>query len=218
MARLTPSGQTECDELERLGDEFAETILEPLTDRQRDQLVAAMGTVERLLRAGLVRIEPIDPDSADARYCLTEYLAELDQRFEHGFDPLRSLPADPEHLIAPQGLLLCARLEGDPIGCGAVKFHGRHPAEIKRMWVAPPARGMGVARRILDHLEAAALRHGARAVRLETNRALSEAIDLYRASGYREVPAFNDERYAHHWFEKRLTGRRSPGDPGRVQA
>jgi hypothetical protein len=41
-------------------------------------------------------------------------------------------------------------------------------------------------------------------LRLETNKALTEAQSLYRSSGYREVRAFNDEPYAHHWFEKRL--------------
>ena len=70
------------------------------------------------------------------------------------------------------------------------------------MWVAPAARGLGLGRRLLTELEAHAAGHGARASRLETNRALGEAIGLYRAAGYREVPAFNDEPYAHHWFEK----------------
>jgi len=204
VAVLTPAGRAECDELDRLSDELARSILQPLTDRQRDQLVAAMGTVDRLLRAGLVQIEPADPEEPDVRSCLTAYVAELDRRFDGGFDPAHSLPADPECLSAPRGLLLCARLQGEAIGCGAVTFHGHGPAEIKRMWVAPHARGMGVARRILGRLEDAARRHGACATRLETNRALSEAVELYRASGYEEVPAFSGERYAHHWFEKRL--------------
>jgi hypothetical protein len=47
-------------------------------------------------------------------------------------------------------------------------------------------------------------------VRLETNRSLCEAIGLYRSTGYVEVDAFNDEPYAHHWFEKRLTSRTQP--------
>jgi ribosomal protein S18 acetylase RimI-like enzyme len=72
------------------------------------------------------------------------------------------------------------------------------------MWVDPAARGMGVARRLLDATEAAAREAGAPALRLDTNRALVEAIALYRSSGFVEVPAFNDEPYAHHWFEKRL--------------
>jgi len=74
------------------------------------------------------------------------------------------------------------------------------------MWAAPAVRGLGLGRRLLTELEAAAAAGGARALRLETNRSLEEAIGLYRAAGYREVPAFNDEPYAHHWFEKTLGG------------
>jgi ribosomal protein S18 acetylase RimI-like enzyme len=72
------------------------------------------------------------------------------------------------------------------------------------MWVAESARGLGLGRRLLAELEAWAAQRGARTVRLETNRALTEAIALYRSAGYREVPAFNDEPFAHHWFEKTL--------------
>ena len=50
----------------------------------------------------------------------------------------------------------------------------------------------------------------ARLLRLETNRTLAEAISLYRSEGYREVPAFNDEAYAHHWFEKRVRRPKAP--------
>ncbi len=72
------------------------------------------------------------------------------------------------------------------------------------MWVAHEARGLGVGRRLLTELEQRAGNHGARIVRLETNRSLTEAIDLYRSTGYIEVDAFNDEPYADHWFEKHL--------------
>ncbi len=72
------------------------------------------------------------------------------------------------------------------------------------MWVAESARGLGIARRLLTALEADALRSGARAVRLDTNRRLVEAIAMYRSAGYVEVPAFNNEPFAHHWFEKTL--------------
>jgi ribosomal protein S18 acetylase RimI-like enzyme/DNA-binding MarR family transcriptional regulator len=77
-------------------------------------------------------------------------------------------------------------------------------AEIKRMWVAPAVRGLGLGGRLLADLEARAAANGVRTLRLETNRALEEAIGLYRAAGYREVAAFNDEPYADHWFEKTL--------------
>jgi ribosomal protein S18 acetylase RimI-like enzyme len=72
------------------------------------------------------------------------------------------------------------------------------------MWVAPTARGLGLGRRLLTELERLAAEHGVRRVRLETNRNLTEAIALYRSAGYREVSPFNDEPYAHHWFEKQL--------------
>jgi GNAT superfamily N-acetyltransferase len=104
----------------------------------------------------------------------------------------------------PSGLLLIARLRREPVGCGALKLHGDAPAELKRMWVAPPARGLGLGRRLLRALEQHAGQAGATVLHLETNRHLTEAIALYRSAGYREVDAFNDEPYAHHWFEKRL--------------
>ena len=111
---------------------------------------------------------------------------------------------DPEAERDSCGFAFVATLRGTPVGCGALKFHGRRPAELKRMWVAPSTRGLGLGRRLLAELEHLAREHGARTVRLETNRNLTEAIALYRSAGYREVPAFNDEPYAHHWFEKRL--------------
>jgi DNA-binding MarR family transcriptional regulator/GNAT superfamily N-acetyltransferase len=205
VARLTAAGTAERTQLDRLSDRLADALLEPLTEGQRDRLAAAMATVERLLRAGQVRIEPADPESPDAQHCLSSYVAELQQRFPGGWDPARSIPADPVDLAPPRGLLLLAHLGDRPVGCGALKLHGRRPAEVKRMWVAPEARGLGLARRLLERLEAAAYELGARTARLETNGSLHEAIALYRDSGYREVPAFNAEPYAHHWFEKRLT-------------
>jgi ribosomal protein S18 acetylase RimI-like enzyme len=89
-----------------------------------------------------------------------------------------------------------------------LKFHAEEPTELKRMWVADSARGLGIGRRLLAELEAEAARNGGRMVRLETNNSLSEAIALYRSSGYVEVEPFNDEPYAHHWFEKDFTEKR----------
>jgi ribosomal protein S18 acetylase RimI-like enzyme len=75
------------------------------------------------------------------------------------------------------------------------------------MWVTESARGLGVGRRLLNELETLAARHGATAVRLETNQALTEAINLYRSAGYTEVAPFNNEPYAHHWFQKQVVPR-----------
>jgi ribosomal protein S18 acetylase RimI-like enzyme len=72
------------------------------------------------------------------------------------------------------------------------------------MWTAPSARGQGVARRVLQTLETIARKAGLTTLRLETNRTLKEAQALYRREGYQEVAPFNDEPYAHHWFEKKL--------------
>ena len=72
------------------------------------------------------------------------------------------------------------------------------------MWVAEAARGLRIARRLLAELEADAARSGATTARLETNGSLVEAITMYRSAGYQEVPAFNDEPFAQHWFEKQL--------------
>ncbi|HXC79332.1 MAG TPA: GNAT family N-acetyltransferase [Candidatus Acidoferrum sp.] len=153
-----------------------------------------------------VEITPVDPADPHARYCIDQYFKELDRRFETGFDPARSIRADEESLRPPAGLLLVATRQGVPIGCGALKFHDDAPFELKRMWVAESARGLGLGRRILRELEEQAARHGAKSVRLETNKSLAEAISLYRSAGYVEVAPFNDEPYAHHWFEKRFSG------------
>ena len=203
-AHLTPAGLAERAELDRLSDELATSMLEPLDERQRTRLVAAMQDVERLLLASLISIAAEDPATADARWCLAQYFAELARRFEGGFDPALSIPAASEDLTPPSGLLLVARRRERPVGCGGLKFHGREPAELKRMWVSPEARGLGLGRRLLRHLEQSAADTGATTIRLETNGALSEAIALYRQSGHEEVEPFNSEPYAHHWFEKAL--------------
>jgi DNA-binding MarR family transcriptional regulator/GNAT superfamily N-acetyltransferase len=202
-ARLTAAGSRERAVLDRRSDALARSFLEPLTGAQRDRLVSAMGEVERLLTAALVDIDAVDPGHRDARYCLNEYFAELDRRFPGGFDPSRSLAPDVDDFRPPAGLFLVATLRAEPVGCGALKFRAE-TAELKRMWVASSARGLGVGRRLLAELERRAADHGSRAVRLDTNATLTEAIAMYRSAGYDEVDAFNDEPYAHHWFEKQL--------------
>jgi DNA-binding MarR family transcriptional regulator len=204
-ARLTSAGKRERRELDRLSDELATSMLEPLDATQRERLQTAMAEVERLLRASLIEIEAADPASDDVRFCVDQYFAELAERFEGGFDRTQTLQIVPEELTPPKGLVLVARLRGRPVGCGSLLFDGRKPAYLKRMWISPDVRGAGLGRRLLLELERHAARVGnVRVVQLETNRALTEAIALYRATGYKEVAPFNDETYAHHWFEKRL--------------
>ena len=205
IARLTPAGSAERQLLDQRSDKLAASLLAPLNASQRAHLVAAMVDVEQLLTAAMVEVAPIDPAHRHAQHCLQAYFSELDGRFEMGFDPALSIPVDTEELRPPAGLLLVASLRADPVGCGALRFHGKEPAEIKRMWVAKPARGLGIGRRLLGELEDRAAQHGSPAVRLETNKTLTEAISLYRSAGYLEVDPFNDEAYAHLWFEKRIS-------------
>jgi GNAT superfamily N-acetyltransferase len=181
----------------------AASLLAPLREEQRVRLVDAMGVVERRLTAGLVSVALEDPAGAAGRSCLASYFGELDARFDGGFDPRRAIPAGAAQLTEPAGLFLIARLRDEPIGCGGAKLHGDW-AEVKRMWVAPSARGLGVGRRLLDEIERHARERGVRVARLETNRRLREAAALYRSAGYREIAPYNAEPYAHHWFEKRL--------------
>ncbi|HEX4360865.1 MAG TPA: helix-turn-helix domain-containing GNAT family N-acetyltransferase [Pseudonocardia sp.] len=204
LARLTESGLAERQTLDERSDAVAEALLEPLSPRQRDRLVAAMSEVVLLLRAGMVRIDDLEPTHPHAQHCLRSYFTELDSRFDTGFEVARSNPAAESELLLPAGLLLVAELGDEPVGCGALRFHLDGVCEIKRMWVAPAARGMGLGRRLLGALEVRAAEQGARVLRLETNRTLAEAISLYRSAGFTEVAPFNQETYAHHWFEKHL--------------
>jgi DNA-binding MarR family transcriptional regulator len=204
VVRLTPAGLAERALLDARSDEVAASMLAPLDAAQRERLVDAMRTVERLLTAGAVEIRAVDPSHPDARQCFRAYFAELDRRSDSGFDPAAGISAEPHELTPPAGCLLIAYLRAEAIGCGAVKHHPGEPSEIKRMWVSPAARGLGVGRRLLAELEARVVGSGATVARLETNRSLFEAIALYRSAGYVEVPAFNDEPFADHWFEKKI--------------
>src|SRR6266568_3312584 len=204
FVQLTETGLRERAELDHRADVFARSLLEPLSESQRVKLVAAMAQVERLLIASMVQITVVDPSSQDARWCFEQYFTELGERFETGFDPTLGISAHAHELVPPIGLLLVAHLREEPVGCGAIKFHENTVGELKRMWVAPRARGLGLGRRLLEALEHKAIEAGMTVLHLETNRTLIEAIELYRRSGYQEVEAFNDEPYAHHWFEKHL--------------
>jgi GNAT superfamily N-acetyltransferase len=140
-----------------------------------------------------------DPSSPEARWCIERYFAELREQFQEPFDPALTLPADADDTV-----FLLARIEGEAAACGVLKGLTPDVAEIMRMWVAPPHRGLGVGARMLAVLEAEAAALGFRAVRLYTNRSLRTAQTMYRAHGYSEIPRYNEDPYANHWFEKRL--------------
>jgi DNA-binding MarR family transcriptional regulator/GNAT superfamily N-acetyltransferase len=201
---VTAAGRREVAKLDRSSDAAARTILAPLSTTEHAALLDAMATVEKALLHDAIRVEVESPASPDAERCLARYFAELAHRFDAGFDPARGISASIAELTPPAGYFVIARLRGDAVGCGALKVHPTF-GEVKRMWVDPATRGLGIGRHLLDSLERLARAAKLPKVRLETNRSLAEAQALYRRSGYREVPAFNTEPYAHHWFEKRIS-------------
>jgi GNAT superfamily N-acetyltransferase len=167
--------------------------------------VAEINATQRQRLAAHVTVEITDPTHPDARHCLSAYFAELARRFDSGFDQAQSISANDAEVTPPRGLFLVARLQGNAVGCAALKIHRESGVgEVKRMWISPDARGLGLGRRLLTDLEREAISRGVHTLRLETNQALEEAIQLYRTAGFQEVDAFNEEQYAHFWFEKKL--------------
>ena len=152
--------------------------------------------------AGLsIAAEPAD--SADAVWCVSQYYAELARRFDGGFDGANAGYAGTAQESGFEYFVV-ARIGGAAIGCGMLRSLDDGVAEVKRVWTSPDARGKGVARAIMDRLEAVAADNGFRAIRLDTNRVLTEARAFYVKRGYREIGRYNDNPYADHWFEKGL--------------
>ncbi len=204
VLRLSARGDEEYKRYDRLSDDLARSILSGLDDGKKERLVAAMSEVERLMRASAVVVAQEPADSADAQHCLGAYRAELASRFDGGFDPSKGNNLTVEEMTPPAGYLLLARLDGQPVGCGALKRLGAWEGEVKRVWTAPDARGLGVASKLMDGLEQLARDVGFGVVKLDTNSTLVEAQAMYRKRGYREIAPYNDNPYAHHWFEKML--------------
>ncbi len=201
---LTRAGMQELRQLVRLSEEFAESILTALTPAQQNHLVNCMIEVERLMSASAIQITFEPPDTEDARWCFENYFRDLGDRFGVGFDTDQTISAMSELLTPPNGTFAMARLDGRPVGCGALSIKESRIGEIKRMWVAPEVRGLGVGKRILTMLEEFGRDFSLTVLRIEANRILGEAQSLYRSSGYTETEPFNPRPFVHHWFEKKL--------------
>lgn len=135
---------------------------------------------------------------------MSAYFEELDQVFPTGFDPGDTLAADAAEFDPPAGAFVIICLDGAVAGCGGVHTLEPGVAEIKRMWVAPASRGVGLAPRLLSELESRAASIGHQTVRLDTNATLTTAIAMYERAGYRAIERYNDNPFAQCWFEKRL--------------
>lgn len=204
MLTLTDAGLREYAEYETLSDRLAEGLMGSLDASRRERLVAAMGEVERLLRAAALTIELEPAASDEAQWCLGEYFGELQRRFETGFDPNAGKRFEAADMTPPKGWFVLARIDGRPVGCGALVRLDGSTGEVKRVWSSPAERGSGIATAIMDRMELLAREAGYRRLRFDTNGALTEAHAMYRKRGYHEIARYNDNPYAQHWFEKDL--------------
>ena len=151
----------------------------------------------------MTSIERVARDAPAVASLYADFISEADGPL--GIDLGAEIAAGPPANLAPAaGLLLLARVDGDPAGLGGVRHLDTPVAEIKSMYVAPAYRGIGLARRILAELEGAAAENGCEASRLDTSDYLTAAIALYRAAGYREVADYNGNPKANLWFERQL--------------
>ncbi|MBR1205821.1 MULTISPECIES: bifunctional helix-turn-helix transcriptional regulator/GNAT family N-acetyltransferase [unclassified Bradyrhizobium] len=202
IAHLTAAGKREFNAYEAISNRQAKDFLSHHT--QREALLSAMDLIASALGRDGTALQEMDPHSDAARYCLGEYYAELARRFKQGFDVKLSRDPDAKDMVRPRGSFIVAMSDGLSIGCVGLKGSSSEFAEIKRLWVAPGARGLGLGRRLMDAAEKAARELGIAVLRLDTNSALAEAGQLYRRSGWTEIPRFNDDPYPDLFFEKHL--------------
>ncbi|MCJ2127205.1 helix-turn-helix domain-containing GNAT family N-acetyltransferase [Methylobacterium sp. J-077] len=202
VARLTEAGQREYAAYEDLSDARASALLARAP--RAEELLRAMDLVALTLGRDRFAIEEVDPRSEAARTCLQAYYAELARRLKTGFDVKLSRDPEAQAMIRPRGAFLLATADGLPVGCVGLKGRGGPVAEIKRLWIDPAARGFGLARQLMEAVEAAARDLSIAVLRLDTNSALPEALALYRKAGWVEIDRFNDDPYPDHFFEKVL--------------
>jgi DNA-binding MarR family transcriptional regulator/GNAT superfamily N-acetyltransferase len=206
VVRLSVKGRREWRRLDQRADQMARRLVDPLSSRQRAALAAALAAADRLLRAATVAFDVVDPESDEAQLTMVQYFAELDARFRNGFDPGRGGAGhDADLLRAPAGAFIVMRSDQSAIGCGGVQRIDATTGEIKRMWIHPDWRGLGLGGRLLARLEGAAGELGRARVVLDTNESLDEAISMYQRAGYQSIERYNDNPYAHHWFAKDLS-------------
>jgi DNA-binding MarR family transcriptional regulator len=202
VVHLTRAGASEFRAYERLSNAQAKAMI--ASHARPDELLAAMDLVACVLGRERIVIEEADPRGEAAHCCLAAYYEEISARFEHGFDVSRSRDPAAARMIRPHGAFLIAWSDDLPVGCVGLKGDGQGVAEIKRLWVAPSARGIGLSRRLMARAEEIARELSITTLRLDTNRALPEAKQLYLKTGWHEIARFNDDPYADHFFEKRL--------------
>ena len=151
-----------------------------------------------------MELRAVRADGEAARLLLAAYLVEIERRLGRPLEPAEYPGAAEAELAPPAGRLLVAFDEGEAVACGAVRVIAPGVAEVKRMYVAPRARGRGVGRMLLAALERAAADLGCGTLRLDTMAAMTEAAALYRGAGYEPIADYNGNPLAGVWMERRL--------------
>lgn len=202
-AVLTDAGLAEKAAYDQLNDAMAARML-ARAPRHHAALLAAMDLVAVTLNSDRIDIRAADPADPAARACLAAYLRLLSERVPGV--PAGVVPdpdPDADLFRPPQGVFLLAWCDRLPVGCVSLKPLGPGLGEVKRLWVDPAARGLGLARRLMRAVEDQARTLGYQRLNLDTNAALSEAIALYRRDGWTETAPYTGFP-ATHWFTKPL--------------
>ena len=140
-----------------------------------------------VLRDGrVVRFRAVGYDSPVAR----ALVAEVQQEYVARYGGPDEAVVDPAEFLPPAGLFLVAEVDGEQGGCGAWRVHAPGVVEVKRVYVAPSARRLGLAGLVMDALESSAALAGHRSVVLNSGDRQPEALALYAARGYRPVPGY----------------------------
>jgi pimeloyl-ACP methyl ester carboxylesterase/ribosomal protein S18 acetylase RimI-like enzyme len=134
---------------------------------------------------------------------VADYVAEIRAMYPE-WSPNVPPQMDADDVEPPHGRWLVAYRGGRAVGCAGLKRLDERTAEIKRIYVAPTARGAGVARALIDGLEAAARDAGYETVRLDTGAKQPASVALFRSAGYTLIADYNGNPVAAYWFEKRL--------------
>jgi GNAT superfamily N-acetyltransferase len=149
------------------------------------------------------RFRTVDPRGPEAVEVLRSYLIEVSSRIPAAVVSEVEVD-DVDDYVEPHGLFTVITSDERVLGGGAVRVLDNQTAELKRMWIRRDLRGSGLGTALLTELERQARELGCRRARLDTNHVLTEAIELYRRSGYKEIPSCNDNPDADLYFEKPL--------------
>ena len=190
IARLTARGAQEMAAYDSIGHDRAARLIARAGSRA-DEVIAAMDLIATLLNRDQLEIRPADPTSPEALACQQAYFDEILARVAAARPEYFPLP-DPgaDSYRPPQGRFLIAWSDDLPVGCVGLRALDHTTAEIKRLWVHASARGQGLSRRMMAAIEDEARAIGYQHLRLDTNSALTEALQLYHASGWTPIPAY----------------------------